>query len=1225
MDSLRYTASARLGMWDSLAGKHDAFRASLEQILQNNSHAVLESNQIEFTPTSNLSLASVTAICDKIIARGSPTLVDLEFERKLINGPCQRHLYIEELTEGPAIGFRLSALKIPGTMDDLLNAAQSLLFLPYRKGAINACALPPELQDLTSEEEDLFFNQFKAVFGEYLSTKLHRQVLFRDLVNQVDANLEQSRVDFAFQVGSIRWVFEIDGPQHNEIKQRRLDEQRDALLRKHKWAVYRISTEDVRKGLEARFKAFREKNIHKLHIIDYESVQAAIAESEIHAAAFNSILIPLALQRCLRGLLLSYLHEALNPSIQQRILLVEEDLPVASEAFRILHTIWDNIHTLAPDTFPAPSLQLDIIGGEIIPGSNQATEVRHIDKPEGDYDIILSHSFFLDTGCLGDIERIYFPDSDRNLIRLRHAIGFKAERSLQWCEPLHYDLVGLEQSVISQNSDESESLPVQKKRGALLYFLRHIFRKRNFWEGQLQVIVRLLQGKATIVLLPTGGGKSLTYQFSGLLLPGMTVIIDPLISLMVDQVENLRAAGIDLVMSVSSQQGPEVREAVLRDMESGKLAFIFVGPERLQSQDFRNRLQTVVAQFPVSLAVIDEAHCVSEWGHDFRPSYLHMPRNLQRYCSNNSGCKPTLVGLTGTASFSVLTDVQLEMQIMDEDAVILPGSFERKELCFEVIKVPMSDKPGALKTTKARIPRILNSNPQNFYDLRGDRTNSGIVFCPHVGGSLGVVSVAGQLGHQNFFAGRKPKLFEGNQTEWNTYKSQIQKAFKKNHIQEIVATTAFGMGIDKPNIRYTIHYALPQSIEAFYQEAGRAGRNGIPQYALSSILYSDDNWDVAMDILNESDHRIACSNLEEINWNNRGDILFQLWLLFKTYSGRSDEKEFTLYYWNHLLAPVFENARAVDATNTQEIRYGKGKEREEKAIFRLMALGIVQDYTIDWRSGSFVVTVQRIKPSRLKDNLRNYLMQYKFQDFADDAVSNIPEDTIENALQAAVGVLIDFIYDEIVTKRKQALRTMGELCRSFTNDREFREAILAYLQESEFSDELRKWIGHGFDDIGLEAVNKLLEEVTTLEKAKRLVGTTRRLLDEDPQNLALRYLSLCARAQSGVESDSSVHQEATAFSVQVVQFQEDIQNPEEILLASLNNLSISNNRFLNDVGDIVFRCAGTVAFARLVLHSELAEIETFCTHSIKLLMAGVLHTLVDCAFYTTLQKEIDGV
>jgi ATP-dependent DNA helicase RecQ len=486
-----------------------------------------------------------------------------------------------------------------------------------------------------------------------------------------------------------------------------------------------------------------------------------------------------------------------------------------------------------------------------------------------------------------------------------------------------------------------------------------------------------------------------------------------------------------------------------------------------------------------------------------------------------------------------------------------------------------------------------------------------------------VTSVAGILGHGNYFAGQVPKAFSGDWSQWNAHKYRVQQEFKRNRIQELVATKSFGMGIDKPNIRYTIHYTVPQSVEAFYQEAGRAGRNGFPGYALCSIIYSDDNWDAALEILNEPNHPAALARLEKIGWDDRGDLLVQLWLLFNSYRGRNEEKKNALEFWNKKLAPVI-NGMPVGATNTQEIPFGSGNQtrvNSERAIFRLMLLGVVQDYTINWHQRLFAVRVQRITPTEVKDRLRHYLMQYKFEDFAQNSVRSIPEDSVENALRAAINVLIDFIYDDIVVKRKQALRTMGELCRNFINDQEFREAILAYLQESEFSDELREWVNRSFEAIGIDSIHDLLERVTTLEEVKRLVGTTRRMLDEDPQNIALRYLSICARAQSAAESDTSVLQETTILALQVDRQREDLPSANDILLSLLNDIATRRPALLASVGNIVLGRAGTATLARMVMQSDLAD-DTLYSSCLKLLAANALHAAMDSNFYTNLRKEL---
>ena len=600
-------------------------------------------------------------------------------------------------------------------------------------------------------------------------------------------------------------------------------------------------------------------------------------QMRIHRAAWHLLLRPLAVQRCLRGLLLLFRWGGLDAARPQRVLIVEEDIPAAADAFQMLWELWNLTSTLQPEIgVGPPEFQLEVIGEKGLRDAGH--RVRYVDRPIGGYDAVISHSLLLGQGHSSPLLDQVAPEYAAVALRVRRGVGQRSECRLQRSKGFHYRL---------EEGNKTQEL-------ALRSLLQIAFRKYSFREGQLTSITRLLKGEPSIVLLPTGGGKSLIYQFVGMLLPGMTVIVDPIISLIEDQVRSLKSMGIDRIAGMSSQTKDQLE--VLRRMAEGELSYIFIAPERMQSQKFRDGLLDAKSRLPISLVVLDEAHCLSEWGHDFRPAYLHLPYNLKKFCADKTtGTLPTLVALTGTASFAVLEDVQAELKIVDEDAIIRPDSFDRKELNFDVKKVSPGGRVRELAQIRKLLPKLWHLNSEEFLKWRErEEKDCGLVFCPHVNEDLGVVEVARDLGHTHYYAGGSPREFEGI---WATHKQERQSQFARSEIQELVTTKSFGMGIDKENIRYTIHYVMPASIEQFYQEAGRAGRNQIADYALCTVIYSHSEWEKAQAILRNLNHEEAMNMLRGVSRYRQGDVFVQLYFLLNSYKGREKEIRSTFVLW----------------------------------------------------------------------------------------------------------------------------------------------------------------------------------------------------------------------------------------------------------------------------------------------------------------------------------------
>ena len=357
----------------------------------------------------------------------------------------------------------------------------------------------------------------------------------------------------------------------------------------------------------------------------------------------------------------------------------------------------------------------------------------------------------------------------------------------------------------------------------LQYFLQYVFRFSSFKEGQQEGIERILSRKDSIILLPTGSGKSLIYQLASLLVPGKIIVISPLTSLIIDQIDNLFYQGVDCASAIYHGNTTDASDTSFSDP---RITLTYISPERLQVKSFRDSIDNLLIKNSVFAVAVDEAHCVSEWGHDFRTAYLNIGRTSREVFQKN-GKLPVIVALTGTASSAVLKDVQRELNIHDYDAIITPETFDRKELRFHVFKSSSKSKQRQLDSViNNYIPSQFQQNPARFFGLSNDNSNGGIVFCPHVNGDFGVQKVCRQLAAlapSDYYSGAAPKDFNGN---WDAQKHKVSSAFKSNQINLLVATKAFGMGIDKPNVRFTVHYGIPGSIESFYQEAGRAGRDG---------------------------------------------------------------------------------------------------------------------------------------------------------------------------------------------------------------------------------------------------------------------------------------------------------------------------------------------------------------------------------------------------------------
>ncbi|MBC6973275.1 DNA helicase RecQ [Bacillus sp. Xin] len=348
--------------------------------------------------------------------------------------------------------------------------------------------------------------------------------------------------------------------------------------------------------------------------------------------------------------------------------------------------------------------------------------------------------------------------------------------------------------------------------------LASYFGYSSFRRGQDETIKNVLDGKDTVCIMPTGGGKSICYQIPALVFEGTTLVISPLISLMKDQVDTLVQNGISATYINSSISITEANQRI-QWAKQGHYKLLYVAPERLDSMEFVDQL----IDMKIPMIAIDEAHCISQWGHDFRPSYLHIHRILD-YLPE----KPLVLALTATATPQVREDICRALEINQDNTIMT--TFERENLSFSVIK----------------------GQDRNAYladYIRQNKKESGIIYAA-------TRKVVDQLYEDLYKAGVSVARYHAGMNDHD--RNEQQERFLRDEVSVMVATSAFGMGIDKSNIRYVIHYQLPKNMESYYQEAGRAGRDGLDSECI--LLYSSQDVQVQRFLIDQSTGESRFSN-----------------------------------------------------------------------------------------------------------------------------------------------------------------------------------------------------------------------------------------------------------------------------------------------------------------------------------------------------------------------------
>jgi ATP-dependent DNA helicase RecQ len=997
------------------------------------------------------------SLIEKILTRGKITLISEHSEKELkkilkINEPAE----LEDLDK-----------------DDIINV--------FTADSDFVKTLNNDFLYFDSREEEIFYSQIiPKVIGKNYRQFVLPQVNIISLLedsNNLGVNNFQ-RVDFAIfhPLLEKNIIIEIDGGQHEGNTE--TDKQRNHVLNNNGYEIIRIKSKDIgdlvkdpylNKSLKEINDFFSSKKVNKYYELKdhlkkiYKLVLASKITHQIQITLLQALKFGfLDLDRIDQWKIYSDIN-IIN------IFSEKESYEILNNAVEDFIELFINIGNLYKVNVSSHSPEINLISGDNYKIGRNIINIFFSDNPGK------GNSF-----C---IQNIYFPKDITS----------------------NYMVAPLLRNEITNFTEEN-----------LLYFLNYIFRKKSFWEGQFEAITRALRLKDTIVLLPTGAGKSLIFQLAAFLMPGSVIVVDPINSLMEDQIYNLAGFGIERCIAINSLiKNEEDRDKILNFFSRGEYIFCYIAPERFQIEKFRDSLSSLTQHTPVLMVVVDEAHCVSEWGHDFRTAYLNLSEVARKYCSSGS-YTPFIFALTGTASPSVLRDVKRELKIEEYGSTIVPGNFDRKELNFEIIKSRSREKFKKLEAILNNIlPSKFNKTFTNIFNENRKNTFSGLVFCPHIGGDFGVERISSDISYNlrinnGTYSGRMD----------SDEKINIARAYKRNKVPLLVCTKAFGMGIDKPNIRYTVHYCMPPSLESFYQEAGRAGRDRNNSFCF--IITSNDDEKRTSNLLDPNTSiEVIIAALKNIRYSDNDDITRDLY--FHTQSFRGIKAELknikavlkrigNINLKNTLILAIDENLEEeVNYENVGKNEHNDSRKIVEKSIHRLLVLGVISDYTVDFNNNQFKLDITGIDKEEIVNHYGNYVVNFLGVRRKEEEIKKANafiDLSLDNFIIEISRLLLTFIYKNIEEGRRRALKTMFD-CANETDPKIFRERLLDYLgRTDDFSDRIIEIIESliGDKDAGIFLVRDLISQIDSFRDANEIRGAVSRSLESYPDQPALLML-----------------------------------------------------------------------------------------------------------------------
>ncbi len=899
-----------------------------------------------------------------------------------------------------------------------------------------------------------------------------------------------SRVDFF--IPRVDLVIEIDGAQHADENQKEIDKVRDEALGNIDINTVRISSKSVRlrdKDYYAKISIIydflkKNKDINRLKKVFDEK---QYLKESYHYTATAICRFQVVLLELIKSGFLKLNSKSWN-------LIVHSDV-VSSF----------NWAKLACDDLFEWMLPIAQLGEEKLEKPKINIKLTNAPAKENSNELVIDFKLFK-----------RFDDNKSNYIKVRNSyVNLYKWRSKdgKLTKEIQKD-----HSILKTKPDKLDivkrfkSLPFSEKYNSLNKLLFQFFGYADFKDGQLSILNKIFDQGNTLGLLPTGGGKSLCFQLTSSLQLGCCIVICPIQALMRDHVDELDKLGFSGRSEfIMGGQDPQERELIYEKIRSGKTQFLFITPERFQVESFRKEIVILSNRNLISYIVIDEVHCLSEWGHSFRTSYLALANTLYSVIKINT----PVISLTATASLAVLEDIKVELKLKDTDVVYKMDN-SRKELNFNVINAGNNKFKKLEETVFKMIKKSYLSN-----------NSAGIVFSPFVNNEYGSFNLEQTIKRvfpnikTGLFSGKAPEKWISNNNkfkkrsdEFEIYKKKVQKEFKDNTIQLMFATKAFGMGINKKNIRFSVHFAMPESMEALYQEAGRTGRDG--NNAENIVLFSEEKEAIPREITNKKTTTQELMIYQKGYQDKKGDFKRQIYFIAND-NTIEDELSGCLNILEDLYRNKEGSASIYKGTDTES----ETNNKVEKNIYRLFQLGIVNDWTVnDFFQKNYQVKYSRLSDNEIAKNLIKHIEKYQLSISENkiqiEEIENIlNSNDIKNKKEEFIKYLLQWNHENFLYNRRQSLKTLYDCCLDYkeSGPDEFKRKIDAFFRVDSQTTDIGKFLESTYE-LAPKHLNEILIKDNKLiphDQIEEIMYSLARWLESYSNNPWLDLLSSMCR------------------------------------------------------------------------------------------------------------------